>query len=89
MCESLFKFVIHFSDPSRTSSKIKWAVGVAAALAAAGFELGPIDAVLAAIVGVGTFAFHGRFTEAANLINAHPNSGKIYMYLDHCTYSAR
>jgi len=69
-----------------TFRKCATAVGVLAAVAAVGLETGPVDLALAALVGVGTVAFHGRFTEGANMINSHPNSGRIYMYLDHTTY---
>ena len=66
----------------RKCATAEGAVGVVAA----GLETGPVDLALAALVGVGTVAFHGRFTEGANMINSQPNSGRIHMYLDHTTY---
>lgn len=69
-----------------TFRKCATAEGAVGVVAAAGLETGPVDLALAALVGVGTVAFHGRFTEGANMINSHPNSGRIYMYLDHTTY---
>ncbi|OTO01274.1 hypothetical protein [Enterococcus sp. 5B3_DIV0040] len=54
--------------------------------AVAGIATGGITAVLAAITaGIGGTVAK-RFTEAADKIAAHPNSGKIYMYIDHVTY---
>ena len=75
-------------DVFRKCATLEGAVTVTGALAAAGIATGGISAVIAALVGVGSIAFHSRFTEAANMINAHPSSGKIYMYLDHCTYKS-
>ncbi|TRZ32464.1 hypothetical protein AUF15_03800 [Enterococcus avium] len=59
---------------------------VAGLLGVAGIATGGITAVLAAITaGIGGTVAK-RFTEAADKIVAHPNSGKIYMYIDHVTY---
>lgn len=59
---------------------------VAGLLGVAGIATGGITAVLAAITaGIGGTVAK-RFTEAADKIAAHPNSGKIYMYIDHVTY---
>lgn len=70
----------------RKAATAEGILGITAAIAAAGIETGPIAAILAVIAGLGALAFSKRFTEGANLIASHPNSGKIYMYLDHCTY---
>ncbi|WP_270219005.1 hypothetical protein [Lactococcus lactis] len=75
-------------DTFRKCATAEGAVGVIGAIAAVGLETGPVDAVLAVILAAGTLAFHSRFSEAADMINQHPNSGKIYMYLDHCTYAS-
>lgn len=75
-------------DTFRTCATLEGVVGIMGALGAAGIATGGLSAVLAALVGIGTIAFHQRFTEGANLINSHPSSGKIYMYLDHCTYNS-
>lgn len=46
-----------------------------------------ITAVLAAMVaGIGK-GVNSRFNEAANLVTAHKSGGKIYMYMDHVTYT--
>ncbi|MGM0124422.1 hypothetical protein IGI37_001800 [Enterococcus sp. AZ194] len=71
----------------RNAATAEGILGIMAAIAAAGIETGPIASILAVIAGLGALAFSKRFTEGANLIANHPKSGKIYMYLDHCTYS--
>ncbi|WP_258183286.1 hypothetical protein [Enterococcus mundtii] len=63
-------------------------VAITGILLAAGIATAGLTAVLAALVGLGAVAFHSRFNEGADLINSHPSSGKIYMYLDHCTYKS-
>ncbi|MDR0921688.1 MAG: hypothetical protein LBM95_04805 [Lactobacillales bacterium] len=74
-------------DMFRKAATVEGLAALTATVAAAGFATGPLDAVLAALVVAGGAAFHSRFSEGADEIKKHPNSGKIYMYLDHVTYS--
>lgn len=60
---------------------------ITAALTLFAIPLTGIVAVLGGLVSGAGFGVWARFSEGADLINAHPNSGKIYMYADHVTYS--
>ncbi|EPH61144.1 hypothetical protein D931_02821 [Enterococcus faecium 13.SD.W.09] len=70
----------------RKAATAEGVAGITAAVATAGLATGVLAPMLGALAGIGAWAFHSRFTEGADLINQHPNSGKIYMYLDHVTY---
>lgn len=76
-------------DTFRKVATVEGAAGIAAVVTAAGISTGPIAPMLGAFAGIAAWAMHSRFTEGANEINNHPNSGKIYMYLDHVTYANR
>ncbi|MCR1930894.1 hypothetical protein [Enterococcus gallinarum] len=71
----------------RKAATAEGIAGITAVVTTAGLATGIIAPMLGAFAGIGAWAFHSRFTEGANLINEHPKSGKIYMYLDHVTYS--
>lgn len=60
--------------------------GIATLLAAAGIATGGLTAVLGAFTAGLGLGVNKRFNEAADEIVKHPNSGKIYMYIDHVTY---
>ncbi len=72
----------------RKASTVEGLASLTATVAAAGFATGPLAAMLAVFVAAGGLMFHKRFAEGADLIAKHPNSGKIYMYVDHVTYSS-
>lgn len=59
---------------------------VAAAVTAAGIATAGIGAALGLLVAGAGYLVGDRFNEGANLIASNPNSGKIYMYVDHVTY---